>query len=225
MDRVLRYSRRLLMRACLGLGAVAAVVGCHTACKGDKCGSNTKFPNLHIDNCSDIQQGAIPLPVGTFTRAYQDRQASKAEADDFVLYYNEFVDNQAELHQDGSDHLARIAARLPTTPFLVVVQPEPKHPLLNGARRLAVVKALSEAGIGDAAQRVVLGRPRAEGLYGEEAERIYPQLISGGGFGGGGFGGGGGGFGGGGFGGGGFGGGGFGGGGFGGGGFGGGGFR
>lgn len=182
MDRLLHYSQWLLMRACLGLATLAVVVGCHTAYKADKWKKHDCCHNLHIDNCSDIEQGAIPRPVGTFTNAYLERQAAKAEADDFVIYYNEWVDGQATLNQYGADHLARIAGRLPTSPHLVVVQPEPKFPLLSTLRLQTVINQLVEAGITDAPQRVVLGRPRAEGLFGEEAEFIYPQLIQGGGF-------------------------------------------
>ncbi len=220
MDRAFRYGWWVLTRACVGLWVAAVAIGCHSACKdgsGHKV-KHSKHPNAHIDNCSDIEQGAIPLPVGTFSGEYWNRQAIKAEADDFVIYYNEWIDGQSTTNQYGADHLARIAARLPVTPFLVVVQPEPGQNVLSMARRDVVVNTLLKAGIADAPNRVVLGRPTAEGLFGEEAERIYPQLVRGGfnGFGGGFNGIGGGGFGGFGFGGGGFGGG-FGGGGFGGG--------
>jgi hypothetical protein len=42
-----------------------------------------------------------------------------------------------------------------------------------------VVYYLTLAGVPDAEDRVVLGFPEAEGLYGDEAERIYSQMISG----------------------------------------------
>ena len=219
MDRLLQYSQWLLIRASLGLAAAAFAIGCHTACKDGSCGKHGGHGHgaglgaggcLNVDNCSDIEKGAIPLPIGTFTNQTFNNQAAKAEADDFVIYYNEWVDGQATLNQYGADHLARIAARLRDTPFLIVVQPEPKFTLLSNIRHQTVVKMLTDVGVPDAERRVVLGRPRAEGLYGEEAEPIYQQLIQGagtlggfgnlggnlGGFGGGGFGGGFGGFGG-----------------------------
>jgi hypothetical protein len=199
MPRVLDLLPRLLLQACLALGAASAVLGCHTACKDDqpparKRGHVSSHPNLHIDNCSDIPQGAIPLPVGTYTRDYRLKQALKAEADDFVIYYNEWTDGTAALHQYGADHLARIISRLPFTTCLVIVQPEPNlaDPSLNAQRYEAVIKALTAAGVGDAANRVALGKPTAEGLFGEEAEVIFPRLVGGGGggLGGGGLGGG-----------------------------------
>jgi hypothetical protein len=184
MDRAFRYGWWLLTRACVALGVAAVAVGCHSAYKNGQTKGN--HDNLHIDNCSDIPKGAIPLPAGTYTKEYFARQQYKAEADDFTIYYNEWFDGKTDLHQWGLDHVARIAARLPVTPFLVVVQPEPDQPVISAARRDKVVNLLFQAGIGDAPARVVLGRPTAEGLFGEEAERIYPRLIAGGGgFGGG----------------------------------------
>lgn len=194
MDRALRYGWWALTRACLVLGAAAGALGCHTAYKGKKAAQHGHHENLHIDNCSDIPQGAIPQPVGTYTSEYLLRQAAKAEADDYVVYYNEWLDGTTTLSQWGNDHLARIAAKLPSVPFPVIVQPEPNEPRLSFARREAMVALLLQAGIPDAANRVFVGRPTAEGLFGEEAERIYPQLLQGGfngfggGFGGGGFG-------------------------------------
>src|SRR5205807_8204308 len=114
---------------------------------------------------------------GSYTNELNNRQAEKAEADDFVVYYNEWVDGQATLGQYGTEHLSRMIARLPGVPFPVVLQPEPGFPRLTAVRRHSLSSALASAGINDAAVRVVVGRPEAEGLFGEEAERIYPQLI------------------------------------------------
>jgi hypothetical protein len=189
MERVLRYTPAVLARLCLGLGVVAAVIGCHHACKSGNCGGEHNCcQNLYIDNCSDIPQGAIPQPVGTYVNMYLNREAGKAESDDFVIYYNEWNDEQPVLGPFGAEHIRRIASRLPYVPFPVIVQPEPDKQVLNSVRRQAVIDVLVAAGINDAANRVFLDRPAAEGLFGEEAERIYPQLIRGGfgGFGGGG---------------------------------------
>lgn len=183
MERAFTYSWWLLTRACVVLGLAAVALGCHSACKDTKGKHGCSHPNLHLDNCSDIEQGAIPQPIGTFTGAYLNRQAMKAEGDDFVIYYNEWLDGKSELASYGSAHVARIAGRLPTTPFLVVVQPEPGYADLSAPRREVVVDTLLKAGIADAPARVVIARPRAEGLYGEEAERIGPRIggIGGGG--------------------------------------------
>jgi hypothetical protein len=193
MERGFRYAQWALTRACVALGVAAAVIGCHHAYKSDTCDSCHGHHGQHgwscldIDNCADIPKGAIPPKPGTYTNEWINRQAGKAESDDFVVYYNEWVDGQAVLGPYGGEHLDRLITRLPNVPFQVVVQPEPNSPILTGLRHKALVDALVDAGIRDAARRVVVGKPAAEGLFGEEAERIYPQLIRGGfaGFGGG----------------------------------------
>lgn len=193
MERVFQFVQRALGRTCVGLGVAAAVVGCHSAYKHkaescDTCGPHGHHGGHHgiigcldIDNCADIPKGAIPQPIGTFTNAYVNLQAGKAERDDFVIYYNEWVDEQAVLGPYGGDHLGRIASRMPFTPFVVTIQPEPNKPVLTGLRYQAVVNALTEAGIPNAADRVVVGRSAANGMYGEAAPQIYQQLIRGGG--------------------------------------------
>lgn len=182
MERFFGRLQRMLMLSCVGLGVVVAVLGCHHACKSGKC------ENLHVDNCSDIPQGAIPKPVGTYTNELLNRQAAKGERDDFVFYYNEWLDGQAVLGPEGGEHLDKVILRLRTVPFAVIVQPEPDQPTLNAQRQKALIEALIDAGYPEAPQRVFVGRPPAEGLFGEEAERIYPQLVRGAGFGGRGFG-------------------------------------
>jgi hypothetical protein len=181
MERGFRYAQWVLIRACLVLGAAAAAVGCRHACQDDCGGHHGRGGSCwNVDNCADIPKGAIPQPPGTFTNDWLNRQAGKAEADDFVVYYNEWVDGQAVLSPFGGEHLDRIIARLPSVPFQVIIQPEPNSPVLNGQRHKAMIDALTEAGIKDAAQRVVVGRSAAEGLFGDEALRIYPQLVQGG---------------------------------------------
>jgi hypothetical protein len=174
MEWFFRRLQRILTLTCVGLSVVAVVVGCHHACKSGKC------ENLHVDNCSDIPQGAIPKPIGTYSNELLNRQAAKGERDDFVFYYNEWVDDQAVLGPFGGWHLDHVIQRLRHVPFAVIVQPEPDKPTLNALRQKALIEALVEAGYTDAPQRVFIGRPPAEGLYGDEAERIYPQLARGG---------------------------------------------
>lgn len=206
MERVFRLAQWVLVRACLVLGTGAAVVGCKSACSTGECvthhghhGHLHSHPNAHLDNCSDIPQGAIPQPLGTFSNAILARQAEKGEADAYVIYSNEWLDGQAALGPYGRDHLVRMIARLPVVSYPIILQLEtnyedpgpidPKMVELTEQRRQALVKTLTEAGIPEAERRVLVGRPWGEGLFGEEAERIYPQLVRGGfaGFGGGGF--------------------------------------
>lgn len=219
MDRFFRRSVVWLAHACLGLVVVSGAVAVAGAL-----GCNHTEKTCNRPGCEEVEKGAIPQPVGTFTRRDYAKQTEKGAADAFVIYYNEWLDGQTVLGPFGADHLVRIVSCVGSTSYPVVIQKDPDQPRLAEERRRVVINELLRAGVVDAAARVVVDRPAAEGLFGVEAERIYPQLIRGS-FNGNGFGGGGGGlngFGGGGFGGGGFGG--FGGGGFGAGGFGGGGF-
>lgn len=130
---------------------------------------------------------------------------TNGEAADFVMYRNEFVDNSSELSPYGRDHIAEIAARMPSTPFPVIVQRSWNNadPELDQVRRDIVVRVLTDLGNQDACQRVVVSQPYSNGLNSMEAEQDYGRFrqirnTSGGGvsggFGGGGFGGGGGGF-------------------------------
>lgn len=192
MFRFLVHNRwPLRVAAGLMLAATAASAGC---CHDKGCKTHCGwFGFLHpkqkldacIDNCADIPSGAVPVPPGTYTNAWLNKQADKAEVDDFVLYYNDFKDGTAELGPFGRPHMAQIIARLPTVPYPVIIQPEDDlyKPLaelkaLNEMRRAAVVEILCKAQIPDAADRVVIGHPTAEGLFGDEGDRIYPQILS-----------------------------------------------
>jgi hypothetical protein len=131
-----------------------------------------------IDQCPNIPPGAIPPPTGTHTRRLQDQQAAKAEMDDFVIYKHEWHMGGNQLGPYGRYHIHLIAQRLPTVPFPVMLQTD-GNASLNQERRALVVQFLQQAGMADAEQRVVMGFPEAEGLYGEEGERIYPQMSGG----------------------------------------------
>jgi hypothetical protein len=103
-------------------------------------------------------------------------QIDKAEADDFVIYKHEWYMGGKELGPYGRYHIQLIARRIPSVPFPVMIQVT-EDASLNEARRKAVVRMLQDAGVADAEQRVVLGYPEAEGLYGEEAEQAFQRMI------------------------------------------------
>jgi hypothetical protein len=148
------------------------------------------------NTCSDcngrVPRGLLPAPTGTFTREYYHAQAQKAEADDFVIYNQEWYLGGRDLGPYGAYHVGQIAKRLPEVPFPVVIQPS-TDAQLDLARRDLIIMKLAECGIPQPDQRVVLGFPDAEGLYGEEAPFVhYRQFFNrnanrggaGGGFGG-----------------------------------------
>jgi hypothetical protein len=141
----------------LGAGALAAAAGCHHA--------------PHTPACADIPPGAIPPPSGLYTCQWQTAQAERAELDDFVLYGNEWLEKSAQLAPCGRAHLDVLVGRLEIRPVEVVIQASP-DPQLDQARQAMVVEYLASKGVAQAGQRVVVGCPEAEGLYGFEAPRI-----------------------------------------------------
>lgn len=194
MNWLVHRLQKSLVLLALVLGATSTIVGCHlcTSCGGG--GHN--WSNLCVDNCADIPKGAIPLPAGSYLRAWNARQENKAEIDDFVIYTNEWsLDDDLELGPWGAAHLMRMIPRLPNSPFAIILQPDPSAEV-NTRRRAKIINDLDAAGIPDAPARVVVAMPEAEGLFGDEAEPKYYRMINpqqsgqGGGFAGGGFGGG-----------------------------------
>jgi hypothetical protein len=130
-----------------------------------------------VDRCATIQPGSLPAPPGAHVTAFTNFQATKAEADDFTIYKHEWYMGGTQLGPYGSYHLDQIIKRLPDAPpFPVLIQVD-LDPSVNEARRGLVVSALTAAGIPDAEARVVLGFPEPGGLYGDEAERIYVQML------------------------------------------------
>jgi hypothetical protein len=129
--------------------------------------------------CADDIQGQFPQPNGTFVREYMFRQSAKAEQEDFVIYQYEWLFEEPDkLGPFGTSHVQAVARRMQGEPNPVVIQID-DDPQLNELRKSVVVNALLEMGVVDAAQRVYVGAPQAEGLYGDEAERAYNLLISG----------------------------------------------
>jgi hypothetical protein len=149
----------------------------------------------HINNCATIPKGAQPAPPGTYVNKFIEIQSGIAEADDFVLYKHMWYRAGTELGPLGRYQLDLISRRLANVPFPVVIETS-KNDSLDEQRREIIVALLAARGFTDSS-RVVVAFPTAEGLNGDEAPRIFIQLLFGGGggggrggFGGGGFGGG-----------------------------------
>ena len=161
--KLLAWRKRPWVWAVVGLAGV--VLGC----------TGTKTWQAH-DECATIPKGALPEPNGTFVREFGKRQTFKAAFDDFVIYSNEWLDDGKELGPAGTYHIQQIIRRLPTVPFPVMIQVDP-DPEKNAARRSLIVNALAMAGVPDPEQRVLIGFPGAEGLYGEEGQYIYNRML------------------------------------------------
>jgi hypothetical protein len=144
-----------------GLGILSLSVGCYWNCD--------------VDRFADIPPGAIPEPPQTTVHRHFETQSAKAEADDFVFYRHEFFMDGKELGPYGQYHLRLVANRIHTVPFPILVQAMP-DPKLNEARRQTVILGLKRIGLDDIDQRVIVGFPEAEGMSGEEAERVNASL-------------------------------------------------
>jgi len=130
----------------------------------------------HHPPCKDIPPGAIPQPIGTYVCQWQTEQMARAEADDFVIYRYEWLRETDQFSPFGGQHVMRMAKRLPLAPFPVVIEPSDNQEL-DQARRARLIGMLAELGTADASQRVVIGVPEAEGLYGQEAPNVTRQMF------------------------------------------------
>jgi hypothetical protein len=164
-----------------------------------------------IDNCATIPKGAISGPYGSHLNCILAGQQDRAQVEKLTIYKHEWYLDGTEPGPAGRRHLATIARMLECVPpdWPVVVEPvvpEEEKVVsfdaankLNEERRLRVVEILAEQGHPDANERVILGYPTAEGLYGDPGALIGGRYMftqggmgaGRGGFGGGGFGGGG----------------------------------
>lgn len=170
-------SRKRLRRGlALTAGVLASWAGAGFAAAGSNAPGGTCFP--HIDNCATIPKGAIPQPYGWFVHKWQNAQCAKAEADDFVIYKHEWFKGGLDLGPYGVYHIQQMLKRLPGVPFPILIEVDRRNAELNESRRMQIVNILTQACVPDAETRVVLGYPEAFGLYGDEASRIYRQMIT-----------------------------------------------
>lgn len=131
------------------------------------------------------KSNAIPdtLPLGSVVRAHDQVMQTNGEAADFIMYRHQFVGQTAELTSDGKDHIVEIAARMPGTPFPVLVEREPNNsdPELDALRRNLIAQILTDFGNQDAQQRTVVSMPYGPGYISTEAEQTYYRHILSGG--------------------------------------------
>ncbi|NBO93441.1 MAG: hypothetical protein EBV06_14185 [Planctomycetia bacterium] len=116
-------------------------------------------------------------PLGVASTRIFSAQVEAARQDHYVFYELEWKAGTTILGPAGAAHLDRVSKLLGKTRYPVILEMSPDANL-NLARRDVIVNALAAAGIPNAPQRVVVGRPPAEGLYGEESIPIYPMMIA-----------------------------------------------
>ncbi len=142
----------------LVLSVLAAVSGCRT--------------------CNNITPGAIPQPNGTYACQWIHAEKARADQDKFVIYQYEWMSPEVtKLTPSGQGHVAQIAQELCQTPFPVVIEPSSDR-RVDEWRRAAILEALAGSGNPVPPDRVILGRPEAEGLYGQEAPGVARGMLS-----------------------------------------------
>ncbi|MCA8998019.1 MAG: hypothetical protein KDA80_13565 [Planctomycetaceae bacterium] len=181
-----------------------SIAGCKGDCRAASCCHKAYWA---LFGWAWKKDNSIPetLPLGSTLLAHTQVMETNGEAADFIIYDHEFVGQTAELNSAGKDHILEIAARMPSTPFPVLVERSPNNadPELDAIRRNLVVQVLTDLGNQDAQQRTVVATSYGPGYTGRRGEQMYYQHIyqgglnnnfggnGNGGFGGGGFGGGG----------------------------------
>ncbi len=150
---------------------LAAVCGALTGCAGVCIPLPIPYCGGH---CRSLQ---VPdtVPLGAISRAHWHTMETNGEANDFVMYRNEFVDNSSELTPYGRDHIAEIAARMASAPFPVLVQRSYNNsdPELDAIRRELVVRVLTDLGNPDADHRTVVSQAYTNGINSTEGEQDY----------------------------------------------------
>jgi hypothetical protein len=126
--------------------------------------------------CNDIPHGALPDPPGAHLARFEAIQKTNAEALSYAIFVNEWYMGGRTLGPYGEYHVQQIAKLLSGVPYHVMIQPT-LDPALNDLRRAVVVGKLLEAGVADADTRVRVEYPETEGLYGEEATRIFRSML------------------------------------------------
>lgn len=140
-------------------------------------GANLPLPSLGF-LCKPSLAVPDVVPLGSISAAHWHTMEANGEASDFVLYRNEFLEGSPQLGPFGRDHIMEIAARMPTTPFPVLIERSENNtnPQLDEMRRNTVVQLLSQFGVHDAHQRTVVSQPYTDGV---SADRATEQIKSG----------------------------------------------
>jgi hypothetical protein len=124
--------------------------------------------------CSQQPDRALPppAPAGANVNSVVQSQIDGAMADRFTVYRHEWA-NDGDIPGDyGSRHLDEIARRIDETDHPVLIERDADNQL-NELRRDYLVRYLAARNITQPDRRVIVGRPTAPGISGDEAIEIY----------------------------------------------------
>lgn len=128
-----------------------------------------------IDDCSDIESGAIPEPAGKKNCDWQTAQVAKALLDQTTLYRSDFVDSSATLSPGAAMKINRaVHSGLEGQPWVVEPSEDERLDQLRVAR---VIEVLETWGVSDPV--VQLNYPQAIGMPGAIAESMVGNARGG----------------------------------------------
>jgi hypothetical protein len=121
-------------------------------------------------------------PAGAALQAHQKIQVMRAMCLRMALYrydfYDESTDKAAQLNPHGQRRLRKIARMSQCFGLYPIrIEPDPDRPKLNAARREYVLQQLQHSSFAVPEEWVVVARPGATGLAGEEAVEIHTNMI------------------------------------------------
>ncbi len=122
-------------------------------------------------------------PFGVSMRFHLNTQVCNGAKDRMVLYRYDFHEGilgpANELNPHGQRRLTELARMLRCNIFPLVIEPSRNDPALDAERRDHVLGLLEDSTFAVPEDWVVIQRPNARGLGGEEAMRVYQSLVSG----------------------------------------------
>lgn len=172
----------------LTLCSLALVVGCAAGCTTWQDWKGRSWAWWHQNAGMNVPE---TLPLGSTVRAHYHTMQTNGEAADFILHRLDFVGSTAELTPAGRDRILEIAARARSAPFPVLIERSwnNANPELDQHRRRIVAAILTDLGIPEADQRVIVAPAYGKGITSQEGQMDYYQFIYSRGYGGYGYGG------------------------------------
>jgi len=120
-------------------------------------------------------------PFGTLVREHLQRQALNGVTDQLVLYRYDFSDGPgmaaAQLNARGRDQVRKLANMSKETGHPITIERTRDNARMDRARRQAVLRELERQGVAASPEMVVVGTPRAFGMGGDDAIRIYANRM------------------------------------------------
>ncbi len=137
---------------------------------------------------------ATPVPIGTSLNDYKHLHRVAA-VEEFVIFQREWYQGGNQLGPEGRRHLNLMIEIIGAFANPIIIEPQDviigadetiddameRVRALNEFRRQYIIAELTNAGVPSAEKRVLIGRPRSEGLSGDEAVRTFRQIQSSGG--------------------------------------------